>query len=207
MRNFCVEIIEQLQDATVPVLLALKTPQDIDASCPSPSISIVDVMKYLVRQAITVRQSSQTEKSMALRYAMIHEADTESKWFRILESVLAELGNLVYIVIDMDILSKHLQPVDGFPWLRQFRSVFDNFTTRGLATRIKVVLVSCSPLPFVISDADRSKFVVQARTQVVTARQRKWGRAKQTPQVPIRLKGLPGSLNKMGTSKHPRRVV
>jgi hypothetical protein len=196
MRDFCVEVIQQLHDATVPVLLALKAPQEMKASSLSANISMMDVLEYLVRQAITARHRSQTEKSMVMRCATIHEADTEAKWFDIFEAVLAELGSLVYIVIDMDILDKHLQPTDAFLWLQQFQSVFDNFTTRGLATSVKVVLVSCSPLPFKLSSSDRSKFVVQARTQVVTARQRKAGRAKRSPQVPIRLKGLPGSLNR-----------
>jgi hypothetical protein len=198
MRDFCVEIIQQLHDATVPVLLALKAPQNIDASSPPSDTSIIDILKYLVRQAITARQSLPTEKSMAVKCATIHEADTEAKWFRILEALLAELGSLVYIVVDMDILNKHLQPDDGFLWVQQFQSVFDNFSTRGLATRIKVVLVSCSTLPFRMSSSDRAKFVVQARTQVVTARQRKAGKAKRSPQVPIRLKGLSGSLNRTG---------
>jgi hypothetical protein len=208
VRDFCVEIIQQLHNATVPVLLALKVPQEMDESSPSSNISIVDVLKYLVRQAITARQSLLTEKSMALRCATIHEAGSESEWFRILEAVLAELGNLVYIIVDMELLDKHLQPANGFLWVQQFQAVFENFRARGLATRIKVVLVSCSPLPFQLSDLDRSKFVVQARTQVVTARQRKAGRAKQAPQVPIRLKGLSGSPKGVGgASKLSKRVV
>jgi hypothetical protein len=207
MRNFCVEIIQQLHDAAVPVLLALKEPQNLEKSSSNSSISIVDVFKYLVRQAMTARQTLQTEKSMALRSATIHEADTEAKWFRILEAVLAELGSLVYIVIDMDLLDKHLHPADGFLWVQRFQAVFENLTTRGHATRIKVVMVSCSPLPLQLSDADRSKFVVQAKTQVVTARQRKGGRAKQSTQVPIRLNGLSGSPNRRGATKHSRHVV
>jgi hypothetical protein len=199
--DFCVEVIQQLYDAKIPVLLALKTSEDIDTLSSPTHISVVDILKYLVRQAINLRQKIQTEKGMALRCASIHEADTATKWFEIFKDVLAELGSLVYIVIDMELLDKHLQPADSFLWVQQFQGVFEDFKAQGLTTKVKVLLVSCSPLPFRLTDTDRAKFVVQARTQVVTARQRKAGRARLSTQLPFRLKGLPASEHKANWSK------
>jgi hypothetical protein len=197
VRDFCVEVIQQLNEAKVHVLLALKT----DTSTSPATISVIDVLKYLVRQAITLRQKAQTEKGMALRCATIYEADTATKWFHILEAVLAELRGLVYIIIDVELLDKNLQPADNFPWIQQFHAVFRDLKARGIAIIVKVVLVSCSPLPFQLTDTDRSNFVVQARTQVVTARQRKAGRAKLSTQLPFRLKGLPASRNRLNSSR------
>lgn len=184
VRDFCVDVIKQLNDAAVPVLLALKAPRE---DSDSAIISTIDVLKYLVRQAITLSRRRNTEKGMALKCASVHDADTATKWFEILQGILADIGHLVYIVVDLELLAIHLEPSDGAVWVQQFQSMFEDFTRRGIGTKVKVVLVSCSPLPFQLTDTDRATFLVQARSQVMTTRQRKAGRAQQLSKVPFRL--------------------
>ncbi|KAF2802196.1 uncharacterized protein BDZ99DRAFT_402242 [Mytilinidion resinicola] len=202
MRNLCIDVIEQLHDAKVPVLLAMRVPQENGSSA---NISSNDLLKYLVRQAIQIRHKLQTEKSMAMKCATFHGASTETEWFQVLEAVLADIGSQVYIIVDLEMLNRDLGPVDGFSWVLAFEHFFNELLVRGLSTQVKVLLVSYSSLPFQLSAADRSKFVTTAKTQLTTARQRKAGRGVRLPQLPFRLKNIPGSPAKNSQERGPRR--
>ena len=202
MRNLCVDVIEQLHDAKVPVLLAMRVPQE---NATSANISSNDLLKYLVRQAIQVRHKLQTEKSMAVKCATFHGASTEMEWFQVLEAVLAEIGSQVYIIVDLEVLDRNLGPADGFSWALAFEHFFNKLLLRGLSTKVKVLLVSYGSLPFQLSTADHSKFVITTKTQLTTARQQKAGRGVKSPQLPFRLKNLPGSPAKNTQGRGPRR--
>ena len=201
MRNICVDVIEQLQEAEVPVLFALKIPQENDAPT---NLSSHDLLKYIVRQALQVRQKRESEKSMALRCATFNSASTDSEWFQVLAAVLAEIETCIYIVIDLEMLDRNVESTDGFSWAQAFESFFTKLRNRGLSTKLKVLLVSYGSLPFQLSPAEHSKFVISAKTRLTTARQRKAGRGIRTPQVPFRLKNLPGSPVKVGAGRAGR---
>ncbi|KAH7382484.1 hypothetical protein DE146DRAFT_228650 [Phaeosphaeria sp. MPI-PUGE-AT-0046c] len=104
VRDFCVDVIKQLNDAAVLVLLALKAPQEDNIST---LVSTIDVLKYL--------------------------------WFQILKAVLADLGQLVYIVVDLELLDRHIESRDGIIWVQQFQSMFADFTRRRSRTKVKIV--------------------------------------------------------------------
>lgn len=201
MRNLCVDIIDQLRNAHVPVLLAMKGPQENAAST---NISSNDLLKYLVRQALHTRNKLQTEKSMAVKCATFHSACTETGWFQLLEAVVADIESHVYIVVDLELLDRNLLPVGGFSWASAFENFFNKLVDRGLSTKVKVLLVSYGSLPFKLSDADRSNFVIPAKTQLTTARQRKAGRGPKSSQLSFRLKNLPSPSPKRSPGKGPR---
>lgn len=173
LRDLCVDITEQLHTAKVPVLLALRVPQEKDTSA---NVSSNDPLKYLIRQAIRVHHELQTEKSMALGCATFHEATSESEWFQVLEGILADINSPVYILIDLDILDRSFSPIGGFSWVQAFKQSFNALEARGLATKVKVLFISYGSLPFRLSAMEHSQFVVSAKTQLITARQRTVGR-------------------------------
>ncbi|KAH8722461.1 hypothetical protein GQ44DRAFT_828992 [Phaeosphaeriaceae sp. PMI808] len=125
-------------NTTVSLLHALKVPQEEEISQPS-QVSTIDILKYLVRQAINVRRAFD-EKSMALRCATFYSATSEREWFQLLESILVEYGRQIYIVIDLELLDKHLKPLENFSWIQQFQAFFSDMTARGLATKVKVIM-------------------------------------------------------------------
>lgn len=202
MRNLCVDIIEQLQEAEVPVLLAMRPPQNNDIPA---KVSSQELLKYLVRQAIQLRHNQQTEKTMALRCATFQCASTEREWFQILEAVVAEIHSQIYVIIDLEVLDRDLGPVDGFSWALAFEKFFNQLSLRGLATKVKVLLFSYGSLPFHLPVTDYSKFVVSAKTQITTARRKKAGKGAKTAQVPFRLQSLPGASTRSSISKGIRR--
>lgn len=190
VRDLCVDILEQLKAANMPYLLVLKMP---DPSQTSTTITISDLIRYLVKQAIDIQRDLQSEKSMALSCAMFHDASTENEWFGLLQTVLSELGGLVHILIDLDILPREHSQSGDFSWIASFERFFADLESRGLETKIKVLFVSYGALQLRLSASERTKFVVPAKTEIVTARQRRAGRAPQPRQMCYRLLSLPDS--------------
>jgi hypothetical protein len=183
MRNLCVDIIEQLNNAQVPVLLAMRNPE----SGASTNVSANDLLKYLVRQAIRLKQSLQTEKSMSLNCATFHEASNEAEWFQLLEATLADIGKPVYVVIDLEIIDRNLGPGADFSWVRAFERIFESLAQCGLSTKLKVFLVSYGSLLLQLSPAEYEKFVVPAKIRPATARQRKSTNRSKSSALPLRL--------------------
>jgi hypothetical protein len=181
LRNFCVEAIEQLRASQVPVLLAMNTPQ---AESPSSNISPIDLLKYLIRQALQLRQSVQTEKSMSLSCATFDGNHSEADWFHLLESALADIGRQVYLIVDLELLNRDFGPPDGFPWLSAFLSFFAQLSDRRNSHNVKVLLISYgAELPFTLSNSEYSSFVIHAKTEAVIARQR---RTRNTATIKLR---------------------
>lgn len=89
LRNFCAEVIGQLRDSQVPVLLAINIPQTEPLLI---NTSPVDVIKYLIKQALGDKLHSHTEKSMSLSCARFQGCLAEEDWFQQFESTLADIG-------------------------------------------------------------------------------------------------------------------
>jgi hypothetical protein len=162
-------MISQLHTSNVPVVLAMRVANENQYP---PKISIIDLLKYLVRQALQIQRRSKTEKTMALSCARFQTAITEVEWFQLLESIMAEMSSEIYIVIDIEILDQDL--LDDFSILSAFKLLFGKLSSRGLSVRVKVLFFSYgSSLPFCLSDDEYGKLVVQARTNITPASQRK----------------------------------
>jgi hypothetical protein len=170
LRNFCVEVIEQLQSSQAPVsvVFAMHVPQADN----SPSISTTDLFKHLIRQTLSLRQNHHTEKSMSLCCAHFYGNTSEKEWFQLLESALADIGRPVYLIIDLELLNRDHSPPQGFSWLSAFLAFFDRLSNLGHAHYIKVLLISYSAeLPFQLSVSEHLNFVIQAKANMVTKRQ------------------------------------
>ncbi|KAI0971026.1 hypothetical protein F4678DRAFT_435411 [Xylaria arbuscula] len=185
LRNFCVDVIEQLRSSHTPVLFALKVNQGGTEDAPSSSVSWADVLKYLLRQALHETHGHQTEKSMSLSCARVHSASNDSEWFQILEAALSAFEKQVYVVIDLEILNSDMKDAGNFPWLLAFLSLFRKLAERGLTTRIKVLMITYGHEVHLLPSSDeQSEFMVQARTDVVTVRQQKLRRHMPQRGIP-----------------------
>lgn len=203
LRGFCVDVVEQLREHQVPVLLSLRVAEDLSATT---KISSIDLLMYFVKQALQISQETQTERSMSLSCARFHSAmsETEAKWFQVLESVLAEIGRLVYIIVDLEVLDSDLGTLDGFSWFSAFLAFFETLKERLAETKVKVLLISYgSRLPFSLSDSEYSDFVVPVKTTLTTVRQRRAGRPLLAEAKNSLLGNLRGQTNMRLT---PRRL-
>lgn len=134
----------------------------------------------------------QTERSMARSCAQYLGTDSPEELFQLLEAVLCEIHGQVYIVVDLGVLTLESQQQHatgsaamndrkrGFTWLGSFLAFFSELSERRnkvsalLKPTVKVLLVSYDALsPFCLPTTSQSSYVVQARTEVVTARFRK----------------------------------
>ncbi|KAI3331598.1 hypothetical protein HD806DRAFT_477859 [Xylariaceae sp. AK1471] len=184
LRNFCVDVINQINSSQVPVLLALRVTHENSFT----QMSSVDLLKYLVRQALHVSQDIQTEKSMSLSCARFYSARSERQWFQNLKAVISAMGRPIYLVIDLEMLDRDPPPFDDFSWLSSFLEFISELNERCAVTRIKVLLFAYgAELPFRISNDQYSEFVIQAKTEVVTVRQQKARRRLPSKGIPFRL--------------------
>ncbi|KAI0452894.1 hypothetical protein F5B21DRAFT_316988 [Xylaria acuta] len=138
-QHFCVSSIELLRDSKIPVIWALKT--SVRDETTADQVSTVDLLKYLVQQAIKANEDIHTDAALAPRFGAHLRARTEEDWMRVLASVLEGIP-LIYIVLDIEVLSQSLEaPAKSF-WPSAFCGLFTELSTRGIRTIIKVVLVS-----------------------------------------------------------------
>ncbi|KAI0439622.1 hypothetical protein F4803DRAFT_30512 [Xylaria telfairii] len=171
LRYFCTDVIEYLSDLGIPIIYALKIPIDEFAS---PNISCIDLIKYILRQALQIRQKYQTEKSMSLACAPFHGNYSEAEWFRVLEYVLSGINRPVYLLLDLELINRDLIPSQGFSWFSAFRQFFETLSQRQLTNCLKVLLITHgSELPFTLSPNEYSEFVLSTVADMTRARRRK----------------------------------
>ncbi|KAK8133591.1 hypothetical protein PG984_005603 [Apiospora sp. TS-2023a] len=188
IRSFCWDLMQQFRAFGISVLFAIKIPlQDTD----SARVDCTDVLKYLIRQALQITQSLQTESSMSLTCTRFHSDLKEDQLFQVLETVLSNISGLVYIFVDLELTSRDLTGPDGFSWLRAFLGFFDRLSNRKPTHQVKVMLLSySSDLPFSLSDQEMTDFVLRAKSDGRTAQQRRArkraGNTKQGGRFKIR---------------------
>ncbi|PTB38394.1 hypothetical protein M441DRAFT_251508 [Trichoderma asperellum CBS 433.97] len=137
LQDFCVDVIEDLRSYNIPTLWALKkaaTPNNAQTQ-----FSIMDLLKYLIVQALKLNEGLKTEKTMAWRCAQFQRAATAAELFQLSVAVLNGLGRQVYLVIDMETVEESLQSLDGFNIVSAFLQSFH--TSHSPNTRLKVIIV------------------------------------------------------------------
>lgn len=137
LQDFCVDVIEHLTSSNIPTLWALKkttTPNNEQTQ-----LSVVDLLKYLIFQALRLNESLRTEKTMAWRCAQFHRATAAAELFQLLLAALNGLGCQVYLVIDLETVEESLQGPDGFNIVSAFLQSFH--TSQSTNTRLKIIIV------------------------------------------------------------------
>lgn len=161
LRDFCFDIIKQLREAGIHALLAIKIPVH---EAPQAIVNCADILRYLIRQGLQITQNLQTESSMTLTCTRIHSQLSEKQLFHILESILCEISEQVYLVIDLELLNQDFTQPQGFSWLQAFLGFFERLSTRKPTHRVKVLLLNYgSDFPFALSSEDVARFVLRAK--------------------------------------------
>jgi DNA-binding ferritin-like protein len=137
LQDFCVDVIEHLRSSNIPTLWALKKTASFNKE--QTHSSIVNLLKYLISQAIRLNENLKTEKTMAWRCAQFHRANTAAELFQLLLAALDGLGRQVYLVIDLDTIEESLQSLDGFNIVSAFLQSFH--ASQSPKTRLKIIIV------------------------------------------------------------------
>ncbi|KAL6919001.1 hypothetical protein FSST1_003027 [Fusarium sambucinum] len=171
-RKFCVNIIQQLQSKNIPVVWALRGPQN---DSQDGRASSTDVFKHLILQAFKLSQDCTTESSMSLQCAQFHRANVEQDWLQLLGSALLRARTQIYVVIDLAVIDHNLLPAEGFSWFTAFQSLFAEMVKRAPRLQVKVLLIGNS-MSFGASDDSSvpSDVVIPVKvTQTPVRRRRK----------------------------------
>lgn len=137
LQDFCVDVIEHLRSSNIPTLWALKkvaTPNNEQTQ-----FSIMDLLKYLIVQALKLNESLKTEKTMAWRCAQFQRATSAAELFQLLLVALEGLGRQTYLVIDMETIEESLQSLDGFNIVSAFLQSFN--ASQSPKIRLKTIII------------------------------------------------------------------
>ena len=142
-KEFCVDVIQYLQSASIPVLWILNDPMTGGRK----SFSAIDLLRSLVFQALQLNTTLHNEKSCSINCARMQSARTELEWIDILGAAMAGMPQ-VYIVVDVEAQRSDMPSLnDSFSWSMAFHTLFQKLAARNCPSIIKVVLVSYSAMP------------------------------------------------------------
>lgn len=170
--DFCADLVEYLQANKVAVLWIFK---GLDTSRPG-SISVADVLKNLILQALQIRSAklqSGVDAVVAQQLPNFLNARTEEEWLDILAPILRSFS-VIYLVIDTKAISSREQgtgkaPEDQGLLVDTIVQLFEKLTVargdNGHQSIVKVVLAHYGPVPLTsrapkASDEGSQKFVV-----------------------------------------------
>lgn len=145
IRGFCTESIASLRETQTPVIWALKTPGTQERGLVG-QVSTIDLIKYLISQAVSVNKAMHTDAALTPHLGCYLSAKTDDEWLSLFTSVLQGIP-LLYIILDMEVLSPSLASLNKNFWPSAFLKVFSELWARNVSTVIKVVLLDYgSPL-------------------------------------------------------------
>ena len=137
-RDFSINVIEAVRSASIPVLWALHD----NSKSVCETIRTADLLKSLVQQAIRISKTFQSEKICTSSCARMQSARDENEWLDILGSVLVGFP-LLYIVVNLEALGRNpLAMTEHFSWPLAFLSLFQSLSSRGVATVVRIVLIT-----------------------------------------------------------------
>ena len=211
LQAFCAQSVAMLRDTEIPVIWALKSivceGRTVDA------VSSIDLIKYLISQAIAVNKSMHIDASLTPCLNSYIGARTENEWLMILASVLHGIPCL-YIILDVEVLSQSLAgPTKDF-WPSAFLRIFAELSARGSSTVIRAAVVSYgSPMRNNPSGPDYKDCIVtvgrtrQAKSFPKRLPRRSKGNAGETSNNMLDLALLPSSSSpRSGRGRHSKRA-
>ncbi|EHK17197.1 uncharacterized protein TRIVIDRAFT_227041 [Trichoderma virens Gv29-8] len=102
-------------------------------------VSTIDLLKYIISQAVSVNKSIHTDAALIPRLMAHIDAKSEEDWITILASVLQGIP-LLYIIIDVEILGQNLGTLTAEFWPAAFLRMFSKLSARNIGTVVKVAL-------------------------------------------------------------------
>ena len=149
-KDFAADMVHLLRTTNTPTVWVLNTSRETSSTAPTT----IDVLKQITLQVLKINSTLLDERSLSLNAARFQSACSESDWFNLLSSALTGLP-LIYIVIDIDTVTSTLPY--KFCWLAAFYRLFEDLSTRGIFTPIKVILISYGAVPLVFSGVSSEK--------------------------------------------------
>lgn len=170
LQDFSVSVIQQLREANVPVLWALRGSHPTDQR----SNSITDLLKYLIVQIIHMSQELQTEKDLALRCSQLHTPRAVQEWFELFKRAIQGLDlRQMYLVLDLETLDHDGDSEESFELLLELQKWIPS-----LSMKLKIVVITSSS-----NWSSHSSYELYCPTVAVTAtRQGKERRRTKHPR-------------------------
>ncbi|KAF6841275.1 hypothetical protein CMUS01_03644 [Colletotrichum musicola] len=189
LQDFCVDIIRQLRDASMPVLWALKGAQ---ASGNTSLCSTHEILKYLTLQAIRLNESLHTERDMSLKCSQFQSASTAREWLELFKAAIRGVqASQLYLVLDLETIDSTLQLSEDFNLISELQKAI-----QALDLRLKVLVVMYSPTSSKCISEDMSDLVIPVRVV---------GRRKPNPRAVGRTFG--GRLVQKGDRREHKAAV
>ena len=133
IRDFCVNVIEQLHNARVAVLWVLK-PRE-------PTFhSAIEILKSLFHQALTLDYASRTDSVFSFQLRKFLDARSENDYVNLLGGCLERFG-LVYIMVDAGVMN----PADASQCKRLLQELSQTLSKKGASTIVKIMALSYGP--------------------------------------------------------------
>ncbi|KAH7333075.1 hypothetical protein BKA65DRAFT_564106 [Rhexocercosporidium sp. MPI-PUGE-AT-0058] len=175
VKDFCCGSVLLLQQKQTPVIWAVKAIESYEST--DNMTSTIDLLKYLVSQAVNLNKTIHTDAAMTPRLKTYWGAQTECDWFNVLASFIQGIP-LLYIIVDVELLHPSLPIITpGFSWPAAFRSLFAGLIERNSKTILKVALVSYgSPVMALMDQELRNSTVLVGTSSRSRAGQEKSGR-------------------------------
>ncbi|KAI0536027.1 hypothetical protein GGR58DRAFT_514881 [Xylaria digitata] len=128
----------------------------------------IESLRELKLPAIELNENIHTDAALAPRLGAHLRAQTEEDWVRVLASALQGIP-LIYIVLDIEVLSQFLEPSVKNFWPNAFYGLFTELLTRSIKTIVRFALVSygSSLLKGPSNDENRSHIVTVGGTNKV----------------------------------------
>lgn len=208
LQYLCAKSIALLLETEIPVIWGLRAL--VDNGKTSNQVSTVDLLKYLISQAIRTNKTIHSDAALAPRIGAYIGAKTEEEWITVLLSVLQGIP-LLYIILDLEVLSRSLQGPEQDFWPGAFLRLFSELSRRGTGTILRVALVSYGSLSQKSLSKECKDFMVNVgktyQARIPTARQSV--RHRTPPDVgdtqSFDLKAVTGNQRIQGTLKRSAR--
>ena len=142
INSFIISIVEKVRETNLPCIEALG---GICSNLQEQYKTSVDLLKFLILQALSINDGSKNEKSLALTYRQFHNAVTEDDWLKLFQRVILSTERPVYVFMDVGSFGFATEGSKGFSFLTAFLVCIQNLQELGFKGKLKVLLLSWGP--------------------------------------------------------------
>ncbi|KAL9044387.1 MAG: hypothetical protein Q9214_002470 [Letrouitia sp. 1 TL-2023] len=133
IRDFCINIIQQLRNAGIAVLWVLKPKEQA-------YFSIIEILKSLIHQVLTLDSMSRTGSKLSSQMRQFQDAHFDKDYANLLGSIL-EHFRLVYIMVEAGAMDS----VDASRCREHLQEISSGLSERNAATIVKIMFLSYGP--------------------------------------------------------------
>lgn len=133
IRDFCTNIIQQLRNADIAVLWIFKSKEQ---AC----FSVIEVLKSLIHQALTLGSLSSTDSKHSSQMHQFLHAHSDKEYTNFLASTLERFG-LVYVIVEAGAMDS----VSGPRCRDHLQEISRRLSELGAATVVKIMLFGYGP--------------------------------------------------------------